>query len=167
MIKNLVCIFIFTLNALGQDSPILINKNTEPVQNLNLQGDEIDFIQGQRDPFSPPKYIRELEYENTKDQGRKIRPEDIIDDQMEAIRRWPLNEYRLLAVIWDVRNPKAMVMDKSNTMHLLKKNYRIGNREGLISEINESEIVVLQNGVPVVLQISRSGDSKNKASVKK
>lgn len=166
MIKWLVLILIFGLSANGQDNAPNLNTVTDPAINQAVQDDEIDFILGQRDPFSPPKYIRDLEYEKTKEQGRKIRPEDVIDDQMEAIRRWPLNEYRLLAVIWDVRSPKAMVMDKSNTMHLLKKNYRIGNREGVISEINESEIIVLQNGVPVVLQISRSVDSKNKVNIK-
>ena len=99
---------------------------------------------GERDPFLPPKYIRDM---------LMVKPEDIIDGRMEAIRRWPLSEYKLKGIIWDVRNPKAMIIDKTNTLHLLKKNYRIGNREGLISQINESEIIVIQKGVPIVVPI--------------
>ncbi len=102
---------------------------------------------GERDPFLPPKYIRDMEL---------TKPEDIIDKKMEAIRRWPLSEYKLKGIIWDVKNPKAMIVDKVNTLHLVKKNYRIGNREGVISEIGDSEIVVVQKGIPTVIQIDKA-----------
>lgn len=102
---------------------------------------------GERDPFLPPKYIRDMEL---------TKLEDIIDKKMEAIRRWPLSEYKLKGIIWDVKNPKAMIVDKVNTLHLVKKNYRIGNREGVISEIGDSEIVVVQKGIPTVIQIDKA-----------
>jgi Tfp pilus assembly protein PilP len=111
------------------------------VNNIN------DVRLGDRDPFNPPKYIRDME---------QVNPADIIDSKMEAIRRWPLWDYKLRGIIWDVKNPKAIIVDKMNTLHLLKKNYRLGNREGLISEINESEIVVIQKGIPTVMQIETS-----------
>ena len=113
---------------------------------------------GERDPFAPPKYIRELEL---------IRPKDLIDNKMEAIRRWPLSDYKLQGIIWDVKNPKAIIVDKLKTLHLLKKNYRIGHREGIISEIHESEIIVLQKGLPIVIPIQQSNINETQAEATK
>ena len=104
-----------------------------------------------RDPFRKPLYILELEEKNLKPQKTES---NRIDDKIEAIRRWPLRDYRLVGVIWDVRNPKAMIVDPSNTMHLLKRNYRIGDKDGIISTISEGSITVIQDNVPVVMSIS-------------
>ena len=109
-----------------------------------------------RDPFRKPLYILELEEKSLKPQ----RTEEVrIDDKIEAIRRWPLRDYRLVGVIWDVRNPKAMIVDPSNTMHLLKRNYRIGDKDGIISTISEGTITVIQDNIPVVIGISGSGSN--------
>lgn len=106
-----------------------------------------------RDPFRKPMYILELEEKSLKPQKTE---EVRIDDKIEAIRRWPLRDYRLVGVIWDVRNPKAMIVDPSNTMHLLKRNYRIGDKDGIISAISEGTITVIQDNIPVVVDISGS-----------
>ena len=104
-----------------------------------------------RDPFRKPLYILELEEKSLKPQKTE---EVRIDDKIEAIRRWPLRDYRLVGVIWDVRSPKAMIVDPSNTMHLLKRNYRIGDKDGIISAISEGTITVIQDNIPVVIDIS-------------
>lgn len=106
-----------------------------------------------RDPFRKPLYILELEEKTLKPQKTE---EVRIDDKIEAIRRWPLRDYRLVGVIWDVRSPKAMIVDPSNTMHLLKRNYRIGDKDGIISAISEGTITVIQDNIPVVIDISGS-----------
>ncbi len=111
-----------------------------------------------RDPFRKPLYILELEEKSLRPQ----KTEEIrIDDKIEAIRRWPLRDYRLVGVIWDVRNPKAMIVDPSNTMHLLKRNYRIGDKDGIISAISEGTITVIQDNIPVVIDISGSSSNSN------
>lgn len=117
---------------------------------------------GERDPFRPPKYLVDLEYEKSKPPPpppKAVEP-DVIDDKMEAIRRWPLEQYKLIAIIWDVKNPKAMIIDSARTMHLLKKNYRIGNREGVITSITEGEIVVTERGVPVTIKLQSNEKKK-------
>jgi hypothetical protein len=115
-----------------------------------------------RDPFRKPYYILELE-EQSKKPEVKIADESEtkrIDDKMEAIRRWPLQDYKLVGVIWDVKNPKAMIVDPANTMHLLKRNYRIGDRSGVITSISEGSITVIQNNVPVIMELSTGGGNK-------
>lgn len=114
-----------------------------------------DINNSERDPFRKPMYLLELE----EVVDRPIRTEEgRIDQRMEAIRRWPLREYRLIGIIWDVQSPKAMILDPANTMHMLKRNYRIGDRDGLISAIGEGSITVIQDNVPVVINIERKLD---------
>lgn len=116
-----------------------------------LATDATHMVLGERDPFRRPKY-----YDDLDDEAKQvtIAPDDkTINEKTEAIRRWPLRFYRPIAVIWDVKNPKVMVVDPSKTMHLLKKNYRMGNRNGMITAINEGEIVVTENGTPNVMKI--------------
>jgi Tfp pilus assembly protein PilP len=105
----------------------------------------------ERDPFRKPEYLLRIEEE-------ELRPKTpvnsfIRDDKMEAIRRWQVDDYKLIGVIWDVKNPKAMVVDPAGTKHLIRRNYRIGNKNGLVSEIGEGSITVLQDGVPIVMNI--------------
>jgi Tfp pilus assembly protein PilP len=134
--------------AQGVQSPLPAPTQTQISAPIQTQvSPDSDQKLGERDPFLPPKYIRDMEL---------VKVEDLIDKQMEAIRRWPLSEYKLKGIIWDVKNPKALIVDQLGTLHLLKKNYRIGNREGIISEIGDSEIIVVQKGVPTVIQIEKT-----------
>ncbi len=152
---QLILFFILTISSASVFSQtVLPTVSAQDAATLKPAVKEVEAVApinemrlGERDPFEPPKYIRDME---------QVKPENIIDQQMEAIRRWPLAEYKLKGIIWDVKNPKAIITDKLNTLHMLKKNYRIGNLDGLISEINESEIVVIQKGVPTVLQIEKT-----------
>ncbi len=104
---------------------------------------------GERDPFQRPKYIDDLE----SDLNRNANLDTTEDDRVEAIRRWPLRDYKATAIMWDIQNPKVMMVDRRGTLHLLKKNYRIGNRNGMITAINEGEIIVTENSIPVVIKI--------------
>lgn len=113
---------------------------------LVAQEDE-GLVLGERDPFRPPAYIEDTQKPPVNDK--------ITDESIEAIRRWPLQVYKPIAVIWDVSDPKVMVLDANNVMHLLKKNYRIGNQNGIVTEINEGEIVVNENNVPHVIKIDK------------
>ena len=104
---------------------------------------------GERDPFQRPKYIDDLEM----DLNRNANLDTTEDERIEAIRRWPLRDYRATAIMWDIQNPKVMIVDRKGTLHLLKKNYRIGNRNGIITAIHEGEIIVTENKIPVVISI--------------
>jgi Tfp pilus assembly protein PilP len=155
---SLICVFSVKAEIEKSKPPLspVPTQLQTPLVTQSLKPETKDIKIGARDPFSPPKYIRDME---------QVRPEDIIDQRMESIRRWPLSEYKLRGVIWDVKNPKAMIVDKVNTLHLLKKNYRIGHREGVISEINESEVIVLEKGIPHVLQIEKDDGKSVSGSV--
>jgi len=63
---------------------------------------------------------------------------------------WPLQKYdleqlKLVGVIWEVKTPKAMILDPSGHGYVVTVNERVGRNNGYIARIREGEIVVVEN----------------------
>jgi type IV pilus assembly protein PilP len=63
---------------------------------------------------------------------------------------WPLQKYdleqlKLVGVIWEVKTPKAMILDPSGHGYVVTINERVGRNNGYIARIREGEIVVVEN----------------------
>ena len=78
-----------------------------------------------------------------------------IDDAVDPIKRWPLNTYGLIGIIWDVKNPKALIMDQQRKVHMVRVRDRIGNAGGVITSIQEGSIVVMQDKIPEVMRLKK------------
>lgn len=105
-----------------------------------------------RDPFAKPQSLLEKEIESVKP---IIDPSIYIDMRIEPIRRFPIRNYVLVGIIFDVENPKAMVKDPDSNMHLLTTNQRIGNQEGLIIKIEKGELVVEEKGKLISIKLNK------------
>ena len=84
-----------------------------------------------KDPFRP--YIEVSPSEQGEIQGPLL-----------PLQRFDLNEIRLMGIIWDVEEPKAMFLDPSKTMHIIGRNERIGRNNGYLAVIREGEVVVVE-----------------------
>lgn len=108
-----------------------------------------------RDPFKLPEYlvikIRQKLAENSGPAAGTI----VIDDSVEPIRRWPLGNYLLVGIIWDVKKPKAMFTDKMNNIHVLQINDFIGNAKGVIVGIQNGSVTVLEGKIPQVIKLKK------------
>lgn len=60
------------------------------------------------------------------------------------LQRYDLEQLKLVGVIWNVKNPKAMISDPNNQIHVLGKDDRIGRNNGYIAVIREGELVVVE-----------------------
>jgi type IV pilus assembly protein PilP len=100
-----------------------------------------------RDPFQPYQEFKEIE------QGAVLSP----------LQKFELDQLKLVGILWDVRNPRAMFVDPNNEVHIAGRDEGIGKRNGYIATIRESEVVVVetyhQNGQNVfktrVLRLDR------------
>jgi Tfp pilus assembly protein PilP len=108
-----------------------------------------------RDPFRLPEYliikIRQKLAENSGPAGGVM----VIDDSVEPIRRWPLGNYLLVGIIWDVKKPKAMFIDKMNNVHVLQNNDFIGNAKGVVVGIQNGSVTVLEGKIPQVIKLKK------------
>ena len=95
---------------------------------------------GRRDPFRPILSMLDP------NEGSVIVPRTPLES-------YDLSQFKLIGIIWNVKNPKAMFVDPNNDVHILEKDQRIGRNQGYIAVIREGEVVVVeakeQRGEPV------------------
>lgn len=84
---------------------------------------------GKRDPFKP--FIKEPKEKET-----------TISETTPPIKRFPLDEYRIVGIVWVDNVPKAMVVDPEKNTYFLGTDDEIGNRNGVILEVTENGLLV-------------------------
>lgn len=124
-----------------------------PPTNGGVSGNGANNIPGNRNksPFMIPTEL----YNRVKQmQTVKTSPsEGTVDSQIEVRRRWPLRDYTLVAVMWDVKSPKAMIADRENKLHVFRVKDYIANSEGYVSEITNGEVIVVERGAEIKLKL--------------
>lgn len=82
-----------------------------------------------RDPFRPfktnqPKMVNNLPV------------------KLEPLQEFDLDQIQIVGILWDVKNPRAMVRTPKNDLFTVYKNTKIGRNDGMVMAIREGEIVV-------------------------
>ena len=88
---------------------------------------------GKKDPFQP------VVFEET-----KITQNTISEGPLTPLQKYTLTELKLVAIILEQKNPKAMVEDSKGDGYILSKGTLIGDQHGEVSEIKENEVVVVE-----------------------
>lgn len=104
-----------------------------------------------KDPFMLPNHL----YLKIKRKLGDIQGEGYIDEGVAPQLRWALKRYKLIAIIWNVKRPKAIIADQKEDTHLFYLNDRIGNNEGVITSINDGEVLVNEKGTETRLIMNR------------
>ena len=63
---------------------------------------------------------------------------------LSPAQRFDLDQLRLVGIMWDIKDPKAMFMDPDQEVIVLGRDEGIGNRNGYIATIREGEVVVVE-----------------------
>lgn len=79
--------------------------------------------------------------------------DEIIDELAHPRQRWTLKYYKLIAVIWNVSKPKAMLQDKEGTIHMFMVGDYIGNRKGVVQSIGDGRVTIIESGKEVVIRM--------------
>ena len=88
-------------------------------------------IVNRRDPFQPwSEYIPN----DDSNASRALSP----------AQRWELEKLKLIGIMWDIRDPKAMFLDPDQDVMILGRDESIGNKNGYIAAIREGEVVVVE-----------------------
>jgi type IV pilus assembly protein PilP len=83
---------------------------------------------GKRNPFRPPG----LPAKNRRPSRENLSP----------LERYELGQLKLVGIVWDAKEPKAMVEDSAGLGYVVKVGTAIGNNDGRIRAINKNEIVI-------------------------
>lgn len=63
---------------------------------------------------------------------------------LSPAQRWDLEQLKLIGIMWDIKDPKAMFLDPEEEVMILGRDESIGNRNGYIAAIREGEVVVVE-----------------------
>jgi type IV pilus assembly protein PilP len=131
----------------GGGQAVAADSSSSPVEALSVEVFLQRFnysAEGRRDPFQP---YEELQLSVS---GEVLGP-------LLPLQRFDLDQLKLVGIIWDVADPKAMFLDPSANVHLVGKDDRIGRNNGYIAVIREGEVVVIEatQGAEEILYSSR------------
>ncbi len=112
-------------------------KTTEPppaaFYNYNPQGKSNPFqplvVEKTETPVSPQKKLEQAARGEEKEPGTPL-------------ERMELGSLRLVAVVWNIANPRAMVEDSGGKGYILTVGTRIGKNRGQVTKITPSGVVV-------------------------
>jgi type IV pilus assembly protein PilP len=106
---------------------------------------------GRRDPFKPYGQSQQSQVvipqkEDREEPEKPPMPTD-------PLQMYDVSQFRLVGIIWQVRNPKAVVRDPVGKMHLIYRETKIGRNSGFVASIREGEVLVVEptvaeNGMP-------------------
>ncbi len=90
---------------------------------------------GKRDPFRPFRDAKIgigslVGYSK----GRTLEPLELFD----------VKSLQVVAIVWGIKKPKALVQDPEKKVHTVFKGMRIGKNDGVVAEIREGEVVVVE-----------------------
>lgn len=86
---------------------------------------------GRRDPFKPYAESAPLE------EGEMAGP-------LLPLQQYDLEQLRLVGILWNIADPKAMFIDPKNQVHVVRRDERLGKKNGYVAVIREGEVVVVE-----------------------
>jgi Tfp pilus assembly protein PilP len=134
----LVALSVFDIKALEAEEPGSSSVETTNTTNITTVPQEETPLyspEGKRDPFKP--FIRIIQEE------KQVTPRV----NLPPIKRYPLEEFRLVGIVQIGEQPKAMVVDPEKNTYVLGVGDEIGNKQGKIIEIRNNGILVEEKRV--------------------
>ena len=113
--------------------PVPVNPNLLPQAVSFLEPYVYDTREGRRNPFRPPLL------------ADGSLPDVVLPGT--PLERYELDELKVAAIMWDVKSPRAMIIDPQGEVHMLRKDDRIGRKRGYIAAIREGEVVVVESAL--------------------
>lgn len=86
---------------------------------------------GRRDPFGPYVEVQ-------------VSQEDGFQGPLLPLQRFDVSELKLIGIMWNVKDPKAMFVDPNSQIHVVGKDERVGRNNGYIAVIREGEVVIVE-----------------------
>ncbi len=95
---------------------------------------------GRRDPFRPYGQSQTTT-------APDIRAPDVPAKPAEPLQQFDVSQLKVVGIMWEVRNPKAMVKDPAGKLYMIQRQTRIGRNNGFVAAIREGEIVVVEPAI--------------------
>lgn len=113
-------------NSETRATPVELNL---PKKNAQLPAPPAALNGSDRDPFRP------MTLRTRVDNGRKR-------ENLSPLERFELSQLKLVGIVWDTKDPRAMIEDNAALGYVVKVGTPIGNNDGKVKAIHRNEVVV-------------------------
>lgn len=69
---------------------------------------------------------------------------------VSPLEQYSLDQLKLVAIIWGLPEPRAMVEDSQGKGYIIKKGTKIGKNQGVVIKILDNEVVILETYVDLL-----------------
>ncbi len=100
---------------------------------------------GRRDPFFPPSSLMRSTPEIV--QPGTPTPMPVADEGVlggDPLVSYYLRDFKLVGVLWDVKEPRAMIRAPNNRIYTVQLKMKMGRENAVVAAIREKEIVLVQ-----------------------
>jgi type IV pilus assembly protein PilP len=66
-------------------------------------------------------------------------------ENLSPLERFDLSQLKIVGVVWDIKEPRAMVEDSAGLGYVIKVGTPIGSNDGRVKAIQRDQIVVEEN----------------------
>jgi type IV pilus assembly protein PilP len=103
------------------DTSALLKKNPEP---------------------EPSKYVRKVNRDPFRPSSIQTRTSNRSRDNLSPLERFELGQLKVVGIVWDIKEPRAMIEDTAGLGYTILVGTPIGGSEGKVKAINRNEVVV-------------------------
>ena len=94
-------------------------------------------------PESPqPRYSPAAKRDPFRPLSLKAKPSQRSRESLSPLERYELGQLKLVGIVWDIKEPRAMVEDDAGLGYTVKAGTPIGQNEGEIKSIQPTEVVI-------------------------
>ena len=91
---------------------------------------------GKPDPFKP------LLVERPETPQKKTAAAEVVSEGATPLERMDLGQVKLVAIIWNIQNPKAMVEDGGGKGYIISQGTLVGKNKGSVTQIAPTGVVI-------------------------
>ena len=103
------------------DTSALLKKNPEP---------------------EPSKYVRKVSRDPFRPSSIQTRTSSRSKDNLSPLERFELGQLKVVGIVWDIKEPRAMIEDTAGLGYTILVGTPIGGSEGKVKAINRNQVVV-------------------------
>ena len=90
----------------------------------------------------PSKYVRKVNRDPFRPSSIQTRTSNRSRDNLSPLERFELGQLKVVGIVWDIKEPRAMIEDTAGLGYTILVGTPIGGSEGKVKAINRNEVVV-------------------------
>jgi Tfp pilus assembly protein PilP len=114
----------------------------KPEVKTNTETDDTSVLRKRNPESESPKYTRKVNRDPFRPPSIQARAGTRSRDNLSPLERFELGQLKVVGIVWDVKDPKAMIEDSAGLGYTILVGTPIGGSEGKVKAIHRNQVVV-------------------------